>query len=201
MTTVTLRQQKKNATRQKLAGQALDLFARNGVDAVTIDDIARAADVGKGTLYNYYGSKEEILLEFLAGVEARALPKIADAAVAGRTLDQVLNNAAWTLLACKAEHHDYARLVLSRLARGDDAFKTKAQSFSAAVLGAFTALFARLKDAGLVAEPWAADDLALRFTVMHMGLSLFWAMDAPPFTTAKRLTKAETEIFAKGIAP
>ncbi len=201
MTAVTLRERKKQATRAKLADAALRLIADRGVEAVTIDDIAKRAEVGKGTLYNYYGSKEEILLEFLAGIEAAVLPKISDAPVSGRTLAQALNTAAWALLQCKADHHQLAQVVLSRLASGDPSFKARAATFSAAVLAAFTSLFEKLKRAGLVENSWDASDLALRFTVLHMGLSLFWAMDEAPFANAKRLTKAQTEIFAKGIAP
>lgn len=200
MTTVGLREKKKQATRAKLADAAIRLITARGVDAVTIDDIAKSAEVGKGTLYNYYGSKEEILLEFLAGVEAAALPKIADTQVGARGLAQTLNSAAWALLSCKAQHHTLAQVVLARLASGDASFKARAEPFSAAVLTAFTALFEKLKRNGLVAQHWDAADLALRFTVMHMGLSLFWAMDDAPFADAKRLTTAQTEIFAAGIA-
>lgn len=201
MTAVSIRERKKQATRRRLAGAAIKLIERDGVDAVTIDDIARAADVGKGTLYNYFGCKEAILLEFLAGVEAAALAKIARTPVGARSSSQVLNTAAWTLLNSKANHHSLACVVMARLASGDAAFKQSAESFAGAVLDAFTEMFAKLKQAGLIAVRWAPDDLALRFTVLHMGLSLFWAMEGPPFANAKRLTKAQAEIFAKGIAP
>lgn len=201
MTMVTLREQKKRATRAKLAEVAIGLIAARGVDAVTIDDIARTAEVGKGTLYNYYGSKEEILLEFLADIEAAALPRIMAASVSGRPLAQILNAAAWKLLECKAPHHALAQVVLARLAGGDASFKSRAASFSAAILAAFTALFEKLKQAELIGAQWDASDLALRFTVMHMGLSFFWSMDIAPFVDSKRLTKAQTEIFARGISP
>ncbi|MBC7768240.1 MAG: TetR/AcrR family transcriptional regulator [Phycisphaerales bacterium] len=199
MTTVTLRARKKQATRARLADAAIRLIATRGVDAVTIEDIARSAEVGKGTLYNYYSSKDDILLDFLAGVEAATLPRIAAAPVSGRSLALILNGAAWALLECKAPHHALARVVLARLASGDASFNARAEAFSAAILAAFATLFEKLKRAKLIEAHWDAHDLALRFTVMHMGLSLFWAMDAAPFANSRRVTKAQTEIFAKGI--
>jgi AcrR family transcriptional regulator len=39
------------------------LFARAGYVAVQMDEVARAAGVGKPTLYRYFGSKEELFLE------------------------------------------------------------------------------------------------------------------------------------------
>jgi AcrR family transcriptional regulator len=47
---------------------ATGLFAVSGYDAVQMDDVARAAGVGKPTLYRYFGSKEELFLEVLGEV-------------------------------------------------------------------------------------------------------------------------------------
>lgn len=47
-------------TRQKIEAAALSLFARKGL-AVTVDEIARAAGLSKGLLYNHYQSKEALI--------------------------------------------------------------------------------------------------------------------------------------------
>ena len=200
MTMVRLRDRKRAHTRARLAQAAVALFAQNGVDNVTIAEIAAKAGVGKGTLYNYYACKEDILLDFLAGVEAGALPMIASPRVKGRTLAQVLNAAAWSLLRAKAEHYLYARHVLARFVGGDAAFLARSGPFQAAIYAAFAAMFAKLQDEGFVARAWKADDLALRFTVLHLGLSAFWAIEGPPFVNARRIVRGQTEIFARGIA-
>ena len=51
-------------TREKLFRAALDLFARKGFTETTVEDITEAADVGKGTFFNYFPSKDHILLAF-----------------------------------------------------------------------------------------------------------------------------------------
>jgi AcrR family transcriptional regulator len=50
--------------RERLFRAALDLFARKGFAESTVEDITNAADLGKGTFFNYFPSKEHILLAF-----------------------------------------------------------------------------------------------------------------------------------------
>jgi len=50
--------------RERLFRAALDLFARKGFVETTVEDITNAADLGKGTFFNYFPSKEHILLAF-----------------------------------------------------------------------------------------------------------------------------------------
>ncbi len=51
----------KQKTRKALVGAALSVMARKGTEAATIADITEAADVGFGSFYNHFTSKEEIL--------------------------------------------------------------------------------------------------------------------------------------------
>lgn len=53
-------------TRQKLLEVARELFAKQGIDATTMNDIAVASQKGRRTLYTYFRNKEEI---FLAVIE------------------------------------------------------------------------------------------------------------------------------------
>jgi AcrR family transcriptional regulator len=49
--------------RQEIIDQAAALFAERGYPATSIAEIVQAVGVGKGTLYYYIGSKEELLVE------------------------------------------------------------------------------------------------------------------------------------------
>src|SRR3982074_3707939 len=51
-------------TRERLFRAALELFAQKGFAETTVEDITEAADVGKGTFFNYFPSKDHILLAF-----------------------------------------------------------------------------------------------------------------------------------------
>ena len=52
----------KKARRAEIARIALDVFAEHGLD-VPIERIAKAAKIGKGTIYQYYRSKNELIVD------------------------------------------------------------------------------------------------------------------------------------------
>jgi AcrR family transcriptional regulator len=75
-------------TRERLYRAALELFAERGFLETTVVDITEAADVGKGTFFNYFPTKEHVLAAYggerIAAVE-RALEKAR--ATSGSVLD------------------------------------------------------------------------------------------------------------------
>ena len=58
------RQRRSADIRERLFQAALQLFAERGFAETTVEDITNAADVGKGTFFNYFPSKDHILLAF-----------------------------------------------------------------------------------------------------------------------------------------
>jgi AcrR family transcriptional regulator len=60
-----LREKKKNEARSRILESAGFLFLKNGFDKTTTDAIADLAEVSVGTIYNHYGSKEEIFIDSL----------------------------------------------------------------------------------------------------------------------------------------
>lgn len=66
-------------TRERILGAAQECFARHGLKKTTVDDIALAAGVGKGTVYLHFHDKDDV---FMAVLEARVRALNA-AAVAG----------------------------------------------------------------------------------------------------------------------
>ena len=55
------RERRAAETRLRLFRCALQLFAERGFPNVTVEDITEAADVGKGTFFNYFASKDHVL--------------------------------------------------------------------------------------------------------------------------------------------
>ena len=70
------RERHRQETRERLYRAALDLFAERGFLRTTVEDITEAADVGKGTFFNYFPTKEHILAEFGGGYVAAVQAKL-----------------------------------------------------------------------------------------------------------------------------
>lgn len=58
------RERHRQEIRQRLYRAALKLFAERGFLETTVEDITEAADVGKGTFFNYFPTKEHVLAAF-----------------------------------------------------------------------------------------------------------------------------------------
>jgi AcrR family transcriptional regulator len=56
--------------KQRIMQAAEDLFRTHRIDEVTLDEIARQADVGKGTIYLYFSDKEDVIFQSMgAGLD------------------------------------------------------------------------------------------------------------------------------------
>lgn len=60
---VGLRERKKRETRGRLGDVAARLFAERGYDEVSMSDVARAAGVSDQTVYNYFPTKPDLVLD------------------------------------------------------------------------------------------------------------------------------------------
>jgi AcrR family transcriptional regulator len=77
-----LRERKKQQTRDAIAKAAFALFAEHGFDAVTVAAVARRADVSEATVFNYFPTKEDLVIGRLEDFEAALLAAIRDRAPA-----------------------------------------------------------------------------------------------------------------------
>ncbi|MGW2720524.1 TetR/AcrR family transcriptional regulator [Streptomyces sp. NPDC001492] len=66
-----LRERKKRQTRQYISDVATGLFVERGFDAVTVAEIAEAANVSVNTVYNYFPAKEDLFFDRSVGMVDR----------------------------------------------------------------------------------------------------------------------------------
>ncbi len=71
-----LRARKKKRTREAIADAAMQLFLERGFEAVTIAEIAEAAEVDAKTIYNYFPSKADLVYHRLEDFENRLLDAV-----------------------------------------------------------------------------------------------------------------------------
>ena len=73
-----LRERKKQQTRLHIAETARRLFGDRGFDAVTVGQVARAADVSEKTVFNYFPTKEDLFYSGMEAFEEQLLGAIRD---------------------------------------------------------------------------------------------------------------------------
>jgi AcrR family transcriptional regulator len=73
---MSLRERKKQQTRAAIAAAAWRLFEERGFEAVTIAEIARAADVSEGTVFNYFPAKEDLFYSQMEAFEAELVAAV-----------------------------------------------------------------------------------------------------------------------------
>lgn len=63
-TRLSRRERKREDTRRKISEAAFSLFQERGYHQTTVEEIATSADVGKGTVFNYFPNKAGLLEEY-----------------------------------------------------------------------------------------------------------------------------------------
>jgi AcrR family transcriptional regulator len=99
-------------TRESLFRAALDLFARKGFTETTVEDITEAADVGKGTFFNYFPSKDHILLAFGEMQLAKLESAVAEAHRSGEPMPQFLRSLGVRMTQEPTRHPGIIRTLL-----------------------------------------------------------------------------------------
>ena len=99
--------------RAEILEAARTVFAGKGFEAATIDDIAHAAGVAKGTLYLYYPSKREIYWAALrAGVDDLYTATTRRVDAAGSAHDKIRAFIETKIEYCEI-HHEFFRIYYS----------------------------------------------------------------------------------------
>ena len=99
-------------TRERLFRAALDLFARKGFTETKVEDITEAADVGKGTFFNYFPSKDHILLAFGEMQLAKLESAVAEARRSGEPMPQFLRSLGVRMTQEPIRHPGIIRTLL-----------------------------------------------------------------------------------------
>jgi AcrR family transcriptional regulator len=113
-----LRERKKRATRDAIAASARRLFAQRGFDAVTVAEVAAAADVSEKTVFNHFATKED--LAFAGGVDwlNRLLADIASRTAGTSVLDVFRATTDAMLDGLSTATEDEEVLVVTRIVHG-----------------------------------------------------------------------------------
>src|ERR1700751_2702239 len=163
-------------TRERLYRAALELFGDRGFLETTVEDITEAADVGKGTFFNYFPTKEHVLAAYggerIAAVE-RALEKAR--ATSGSVLE-VLGELATDSAGQSHENPAVLRAIYAAHASCAPvrAELQKRMRVSRKMLAEIISL---AQKRGEIRSEAAPVELARLIQTVVMGLTMRWALD------------------------
>jgi AcrR family transcriptional regulator len=194
-----LRERKKRDTRERILMAGLDAFTARGFENCTIDEIARAADVGKGTVYNYFRTKEDLVVSFMVDMERQMQAEAATLAQARGSVASILTRVIESQMALKEPHYPFVRLFLAQLAGRATHADTWVSEASTAFDRPLVHLFEKLQTRGLVRSDIDATTLVGAFKVMQLGLMVLWAIEGPPWTGIGEIVRQQVRLFCSGI--
>jgi AcrR family transcriptional regulator len=109
-----LRERKKAETRQRLSDTATRMFLDRGFDRVKVTEIAAACQVSEKTVYNYFPTKESLVLDRWAATAQALRARLADPAVPPvDAAEQILAGELAGLTSWLGEQPDFGAAVAS----------------------------------------------------------------------------------------
>jgi AcrR family transcriptional regulator len=142
-----LRERKKRAARTAIAATARRLFAERGFDAVTVAEVAAAADVSEKTVFNHFATKEDLAFAGREEGIAQFVTAIADRAPGSSVLD-VFRAMTHTVLDVFVAGGDEDLLAVARIIRGSRALQERLTVGWESGADAITAVIAETSGAG-----------------------------------------------------
>ena len=174
------RQRHAAETRVRLFRCALQLFAERGYPNVTVEDITEAADVGKGTFFNYFGSKDQVL-----GVMAEIqLGKVKEALTKAEAGKQTICSVVHTLFLRSAEEPghspDLARALLSSFLASEGVRRHMAHNLASEGRKMLAQVVAAGQKRGEIDSRLKKEKVALQIQQAFMGTLLLWSLEGQP---------------------
>lgn len=87
----------KEARRAAIAAAASRVFARHGFQGASVDDVAEAAGISKGTVYSYFENKEALFFATFEAFQAQVAEELAEAMASERTVRDQLAKGVTTI--------------------------------------------------------------------------------------------------------
>jgi AcrR family transcriptional regulator len=167
----------KQATRDRILADSVELFLSRGWESVTTRDITAAVGIANGTLFNYFSSKEAIAASLISDALESAEEDFEKKRTGEETLDEDLFAFEWASLKRLRKFRKFLAPALegifSPLAR------PVREDAGAAIRARHLASIQKILASHGVLNPLPVVSLQLYWT-LHLGAFAFWAADASP---------------------
>lgn len=190
------REQKKQKTRDRLLSASRELFNEQGFDDTTVAQIAERAGVAKGTFFNYFDSKEEVIcdLELLTSLEMADPILRTPGPVVPRMkalIIEVVNQLKYT--------KSLTQVIFAGMYSNEKVVRSQAEQFRH-FYGTLAPLVEQAQKQGEVTDTIPAVTIVQMAVQTYLGVLALWCTDEEDSHLSGQMAMA-FEVFFDGIAP
>jgi AcrR family transcriptional regulator len=197
--TPSRRERKKQVIRSGIIDSAIELFSTRGIEAVTVEEIADHADIGKGTVYNYFQTKEDIVVAFIVDLERKVQIELEKFISPRRRLDAILTDFILHQFRMKEPHYRFVRVFLAEMFLRTEQFLPYMIEIQKATDPPLEKLFGNFMERGTIRSGLSLENVIFSFKTIHLGVTALWAVEGPPFHGTERTVQQTMKMFCQGI--
>lgn len=179
MSVAERKQREKARRRNNIIDAAENLFASKGFKATTMDDVAAAAELAKGTLYLYFKSKEDLYFAMVLRCLGTIRHRLEDTAQSSQSSLEMLRGFSRSFYEFIKEKPYYAKLLwytdFSETLINRDTY-WQAEAGKVDILAFLANAISRAQQDGSVRDDFSPEELA-SFLFKFFNASTDWAVD------------------------
>ena len=195
------RERRRTQTLDLVATTAMQLFESQGYEATTMEQIAVAADVAKGTLYNHFPTKEAVLAHWMHLTLAADAPRLRETLDAPGTFAEKLARLLDASAQWMSAHRPYLLPYFRhRFLHIDSEAASNPGEAPRDLAGVFAWLISQAQQAGVLRTDLPAEHFASLLHHLYFGALMRW-LTAPDRHLATEFSAA-ADLFLRGaLAP
>lgn len=190
------RERRRAEMRERIIRAALGLFSERGVAATTVEDITNEADVGKGTFFNYFPSKEDILAHLCQLQMGKIREFVARSLDSPMPMERVMYELALTLVEEFGNSPALAQNILAALFSSESA-RQRMGSDIVEDREVLARLMAARQHRGEIRHDLSSMELALQFQRALFGTTVLWSLE--PSEPLHNCLKQMSSVLWRGI--
>lgn len=168
-----IRDQKKKETRQSIMDAAIRLFGEQGYEGTSIEDLAAAANIGKGTIYGYFATKQEIFQAFCDEEIESSFRAVRESVDPDASLLQQLVALFMFQFRFVTENREFGRHLLREVAFPKEVSE-KALEHVQRYIDALEELLERAKEKGQIRKDVDLTTATASFYMLYLGCLSAW---------------------------
>jgi len=176
------RERRARETRQRILTAAFELFVERGVDGATVEEIAERADVARGTVFNYFPSKDTLCGSIGSLMMDRVQEAMERDEVAGLSAGEKITRAMRLMTEFPVkEPHRFREVMLRGMSA---AVPGELPEHRRRELELLESLVVEGQDAGEFRTDYPAHEIAGFMLGLHFQTTLVWALGFVPGSPA-----------------